>query len=238
MLKVERLGVAKSKKQLLNDIHIEIPTGRCTLLLGKSGSGKTTLLRCLSQLEKDYSGEIFSNSERLETFPRARRAQTVGFLPQAFILFPHMNVLANCAHPIQTLLKYSREKAEKKAMELLARLDMERFAKAMPHELSGGQQQRVAIARALGLDPVYLFLDEPTSALDPENTLLLLNILQMILKENKGIVISTQDMNFGAKSLDRAFFLENGSIVESFDKQIAPLEKESKIHRFLFESPS
>lgn len=233
MLKVNCLSLSKSNKEILKEISIEIPPGRTTLLLGKSGSGKTTLLRCLCQLETKYTGNILYQSGPIENLSRKSRAQLFGFLPQSFVLFPHMTVLSNCAQPMQKLFNTTWKEAEEKALQLLAKLDMESFAKSFPHELSGGQQQRVAIARALGLDPQFLFLDEPTSALDPENTILLIQIMQMLIKENKGIVVSSQDMGFASKALDRAFFLEQGTIVESFDAKNSHLESGSYIHRFL-----
>src|SRR5579872_5266790 len=137
MLKVKNLSVVKRKGFLLKDISLSAPGARITVLLGKSGSGKTTLLRCIAQLEKEYSGEISNGG------------QNIGFVPQNYALFPHLNALDNCAQPrsLKVGKRWAREEAEK----MLGAFGMDGFAKSYPHELSGGQQQRVALARSLML---------------------------------------------------------------------------------------
>lgn len=239
MLKLEKVSLTKKRKseskQILKDISLDIPKERITLLLGKSGSGKTTILRCIAQLEHQYDGHISYKNELLKRFSPKRRAQTLGFLSQSFSLFPHMNVLKNCAHPMNVLLGLDIKKARSKVFEILSLLDMEKYAFATPQELSGGQQQRVAIARALGLNPSYLLLDEPTSALDPENTLLLIKIIKQLKVQKRGIIISSQDMAFASKIIDRVFFLEHGKICEIHDvREAVPDVTEGKIHNFLY----
>lgn len=202
MLKVKNLSVVKRKK-ILNDITLSAPPGRVTLLLGKSGSGKTTLLRCMAQLEKNYSGEIHYGG------------QSIGFVPQNYALFPHMNVLDNCAQPLS--LTVGKQLAKEAAVKMLGTFELEDYSTAYPHELSGGQQQRVAIARSLMLGPSMILLDEPTSSLDPKNTDLLIGVIHRLKSEGKGLIISSQDMGFAAKIIDRAYFLENGLIEEAYD---------------------
>ncbi len=235
MLKLNKVSVSKGSKNVLHELSLDIPLGRITLFLGKSGSGKTTLLRSIAQLEKNYSGMISYHNKPLPLFSKRSRAQVLSFLPQSFSLFPHMNVLYNCAHPMRNLFNYTAKVSEEKAYELLALLDMERLATSFPHQLSGGQQQRAAIARAIGLNPAFILLDEPTSALDPENTSLFISLLQRLIRENKGVIISSQDMSFAEKVMDLVFFLEGGQLQEVYDSQSdQKLSPQGKIHRFLY----
>jgi polar amino acid transport system ATP-binding protein len=224
MLKIKNLSLGS----ILRDISLEIPEKRITLLLGKSGSGKTTLLRCIAHLEKNYSGEILYQGQHLSRMSSQERCRILGFVPQSFALFPHMTILDNCAQSLR-LQGESKESAYAKALKTLDSLDMAAFADRKPHELSGGQQQRAAIVRALVLDPAFLLFDEPTSALDPENTELFIEILREF---KKGILIASQDMAFAAKILDRAFFMENGTLIEQYD-QSEPLSLESRLGKFL-----
>ncbi|MGE5196049.1 MAG: ATP-binding cassette domain-containing protein [Anaerolineae bacterium] len=221
MLNVKKLSLIKTRNNkkdlILNDISFEIPKARITLLLGKSGSGKTSLLRCLAQVEKEYEGEISFGEKTLAQMTPKKRCQIIGFVPQSFALFPHMNVLENCACPLALLSQTNWQSVYKLVEKTLLSLDMGKFIDARPHELSGGQQQRVAIARALVLNPSFLLYDEPTSALDPENTELFIEILHQLRKEGKGLIISSQDMAFAAKILDRAFFLQQGTLIEEID---------------------
>lgn len=217
MLKINQLSLTKSRGKILQDISFEIPLQRISLLLGKSGSGKTSLLRCIAQLEKGYQGDIIYLDQSLKDLSPQERCRVMGFVPQSYALFPHMTVLENCTQPLK-LLGEPKETALQKAQQILESLDIGLLANRRPHELSGGQQQRVAIARALVLSPSFLLLDEPTSALDPENTDRLIRILEQLQIEGKGIIIATHDQAFAEKILDRAIFLEQGSLLERYDK--------------------
>lgn len=231
MLEVKDLSLLK-KKSILKGISLKIPHGQITVLLGKSGSGKTSLLRCIAQLEKTDAGEISYEAKILHSLAPKMRSQIVGFVPQSFTLFPHMNVLQNCARPLLDLFSQKKKEAYAAVREMLASLDMESYLLAEPHQLSGGQQQRVALARALLLNPRFLLLDEPTSALDPENTAQLIQILLELRQKGKGIIISSQDMAFAKQVFDRAFFLENGELVETIEKGTLP--SEGRLKKYLF----
>lgn len=224
MLKIKNLSLLKNRP-ILNDITFEAPLGQITLLLGKSGSGKTSLLRCIAHLETAYEGTITFQDEPLKS-----RSRIIGYVSQSYSLFPHLSVFSNCAQPLQLLTRQPLSSLRPQIEAILQSLDMLAYINSRPHQLSGGQQQRIAIARALLLQPSYLLLDEPSSALDPANTELLIQILQSC---GKGVIISTQDMTFASKLLNRAFFLENGSLVETYDKAIDS-KLPHKLAQFLF----
>lgn len=171
----------------------------------------------MAGLEKTAHDKILYFGRPLASLPPKERARTAGFVHQAAALFPHMTVLENCARPMQVLLSMTRAGAETAALRLLQSLGMEPFASSYPFELSGGQQQRAAAARALLLDPKYLLLDEPSSALDPENGMLLAKLLWNQRNSGKGIIVSSQDMAFAKQVYDRAVFLEDGQVVETWD---------------------
>lgn len=225
VLIVKRLSLSKVKKnfwkkkstRILSEISCTIPSERVTLFLGKSGAGKSSLLRCIAQLETDYSGDILFADKSIEKMRADERAKKIGFISQAYSLFPHLSALENCLQPIQVVNK--QKKCLEKAIKLLFSLGIDgALINSLPQELSGGQKQRVAIARAMMLDPDFLLLDEPTSALDPENCASLVELLKNLQKQGKGMAISTQDMLFATAMLDRAYFMEEGKIVEGFDK--------------------
>src|SRR5690606_19009094 len=90
----------------------------------------------------------------------------MGMVFQQFNLFPHKRVIDNITMAPIRVRKWSKEKAEQKALKLLGKVGLQDKAQAWPEQLSGGQQQRVAIARALAMDPKVMLFDEPTSALD------------------------------------------------------------------------
>ena len=223
MLSIKNVSLQKNRDKkniaILKEISLEIPTKRISLFLGKSGSGKTSLLRSIAQIEKQYTGKILYNETDLSELAAKELCQIIGFVSQSFALFPHMNVLENCLHPLAKRSSKQGKILYEEVERTLASLGMEDYLLSRPHELSGGQQQRIAIARALLLEPSFLLFDEPTSALDPENTRFFVSIIQRLAKEGKGIVISTQDMAFAEIVLDNVFFLEEGAAIESYDKQ-------------------
>ena len=130
-------------------------------------------------------------------------------------------------------MKIEESESERRALETLSALCMEKFINSMPSQLSGGQQQRVAIARALVLRPQILLLDEPTSALDPESK----KDLELLLLElnAKGITIalSSHDMPFIRKVMDYIYFMEQGELIEEWDQKVEALESKHKIKHFL-----
>ncbi|MDP1608883.1 MAG: ATP-binding cassette domain-containing protein [Chlamydiales bacterium] len=234
MLTIKNLSCTKNDQEILKNLCLNIPKNRASLLLGKSGSGKTTLLRCIAQLEMNYLGEISYQGASLNKLSSKERCQIIGFISQSFSLFPHMNVLDNCAKSLRVLLGISKKDAYAKVKEVLGLLDIEKLALSMPSQLSGGQQQRVAIARALVLNPCFLLFDEPTSALDPENTELFIQVIRNLLQAGTGVIVASHDMKLASKLLDVAYFLEGGLFVESYDERRGePLLKEGKISQFL-----
>ena len=107
-----------------------------------------------------------------------------------------------------------KEKAKKRAIELLERVGLGDRATHYPGELSGGQQQRVAIARALAMDPEIMLFDEPTSALDPELVSEVLTVLQELAESGMTMIVVTHEMGFAREMADNVVFMDEGQIVE------------------------
>ncbi len=133
---------------------------------------------------------------------------------QHFELFPHLTVSDNLTLAQMKVLKRSRAEAEKRGLELLARVGLEKQASKFPAQLSGGQQQRVAIARSLAMDPVCMLFDEPTSALDPEMINEVLDVMIGLAKEGMTMMVVTHEMGFARKVANRVLFMDAGEIVE------------------------
>ncbi len=157
-----------------------------------------------------------------------------GMVFQQFNLFPHLNVLQNITlAPIQ-VRKWSKEKAEEKAKELLERVGIPEQIEKYPGQLSGGQQQRVAIARALSMEPKIMLFDEPTSALDPEMIKEVLDVMVALAKDGMTMLVVTHEMGFAKAVADRMYFFDNGLIVETgTPKDIFTDPKEDRTKLFL-----
>jgi len=134
---------------------------------------------------------------------------------QQFNLFPHLTVMQNITlAPIQ-VRKWTKEKAEEVASQLLARVGIPEQANKFPGQLSGGQQQRVAIARALAMQPKIMLFDEPTSALDPEMIKEVLDVMVGLAQSGMTMLVVTHEMGFAKAVADRMYFFDQGAIVES-----------------------
>jgi molybdate transport system ATP-binding protein len=142
-------------------------TAPMSALVGPSGSGKTLTLRAVAGVFTPDAGRIvlddeplFDSERGIDLPPQARR---VGYVPQQYALFPHLNVAENVGFGLQ---RVSAEVRRRRVGDLLELVGLAGLEKRRPTQLSGGQQQRVALARALIVQPRILLLDEPFSALD------------------------------------------------------------------------
>jgi polar amino acid transport system ATP-binding protein len=201
---------------VLDGIDLTVDTGEVLVIIGPSGSGKSTLLRCVNLLEPIQAGRIFLEGEEISRKGADVSAvrQRIGIVFQQFNLFPHLKVLDNLTLAARRIRKQPRAQAEKRGLELLARVGLEDKARQYPHQLSGGQQQRVAIARALMMDPHVMLFDEVTSALDPELVGEVLIVMRDLARSGMTMLVVTHEMQFARDVGDRLIFMDAGKIVE------------------------
>ena len=200
---------------VLNDITLDVADGEVVVLIGASGSGKSTLLRIMSGLETATSGEVVVGGVPMHEPRRAPEIRGhVGMVFQQFNLFPHLDALGNVTLALRKVYKMSKDDADKKGLEVLARVGMDDRAHHYPSQLSGGQQQRVAIARALAVDPRIIFFDEATSALDPELVGEVTTVMRSLAQDGMTMVVVTHEMGFARRTADRVVFMADGVIAE------------------------
>jgi general L-amino acid transport system ATP-binding protein len=203
--------------QALKGIDMEVHKGEVIVVFGPSGSGKSTFIRCINRLEDHQKGQIIVDGTELTNDMRniEKVRMETGMVFQSFNLFPHLTVTQNITlAPIQ-VRKWSKEKADAKAKELLIRVGIPEQADKFPGQLSGGQQQRVAIARALAMEPKIMLFDEPTSALDPEMIKEVLDVMTALARSGMTMLVVTHEMGFAKAVADRMYFFDQGQIVET-----------------------
>ena len=216
MIDVKNLHKAYGDHEVLKGVNEHIEKGEKVVVIGPSGSCKSTFLRCLNLLEEPTSGEIIFEGQNITSkqtdINLVRRR--MGMVFQQFNLFPHLTVKENIKLAPVKLKIMSDEEADKRALELLARVGLPDKADSYPAQLSGGQQQRIAIARALAMNPDVMLFDEPTSALDPEMVGEVLEIMKELADDGMTMVVVTHEMGFAREVATRVLFMDGGNIVE------------------------
>lgn len=216
MIRVNNLHKSFGKNNVLKGIDEHIEKGEVVVVIGPSGSGKSTFLRCLNLLEEPTSGKVVFEGNDItdKNVDINKIREKMGMVFQQFNLFPHMTVLQNLTIAPIKVKGFSKQEAEKKAIELLERVGLSNKAKTYTSSLSGGQKQRIAIARALAMEPDVMLFDEPTSALDPEMVGEVLSVMNDLANEGMTMVVVTHEMGFAREVGDRILFMDNGSILE------------------------
>ncbi len=211
-------GLKKSFHDLdvLDGIDIDIKRGEVIAIIGPSGCGKSTFLRCINHLEEPTGGEIFIDGINIndKKVDINKQRQKMMMVFQNFNLFPHMTILKNLTIGPMELKKMSKEDAETKAKELLARVGLSDKINAYPSQLSGGQKQRVAICRALAMEPEAILFDEPTSALDPEMVGEVLDVMKGLAGSGITMICVTHEMGFAREVASKVVFFDQGKIAE------------------------
>ena len=236
VIDIQHLNKSFGSHEVLKDINFSVSKGEVVCIIGSSGSGKSTLLRCVNLLEKPSGGKIMYNGvDLLSNRHNISAYRTkLGMVFQQFNLFNNHNVLSNCMVGQMTVLKRSKEEAEKVAMKYLQLVDMDQYVNAKPKQLSGGQKQRVAIARALSMEPDVMLFDEPTSALDPEMVGEVLKVMKELAESGLTMLVVTHEMEFAKEVSDRVVFMDKGVIAEEgTPDQIFDNPKEERTRAFL-----
>jgi len=220
---VKSYAQAGAAMRALDDVSLDVNPGELMLLVGPSGSGKTTLLSIVGCILRPTSGSLRVLGDevtrlRERDLPAIRR-ERIGFVFQAFNLFPTLTALQNVALALD-LKGISGSAARDRAALLLDQVGLGAKRESYPADLSGGQKQRVAIARALAGDPPVILADEPTAALDSQSGRAVMNLLQQLAHErNRAIAIVTHD-NRMLGYADRTVHMEDGRIISDERRQL------------------
>jgi putative ABC transport system ATP-binding protein len=182
--------------EVLKGINLNIERGEFISIMGTSGSGKTTLMNIIGCLDVPTSGRYVLADREISRLTDDElsviRNEHVGFIFQNFYLLPYATVIENVLLPT-LYIEHHKDGAEKRAMDLLHLVGLEKRAKFKPNQLSGGEQQRVAIARALINEPDLVLADEPTGQLDSTTTTEIMNLLTRMNEQGKTVVLITHD---------------------------------------------
>jgi phospholipid/cholesterol/gamma-HCH transport system ATP-binding protein len=197
-ISVRDLSKSFGSNHVLEDIDIDFPKGKITVVLGPSGTGKSVFLRHVIGLLKPDKGEVWvgdKNIPELSIRDLYEVRKRMGVLFQDGALFGSMSLFDNTAFPLREHTSMSEKEIREVVEEKLEMVGLEGATDRLPGEVSGGMKKRAGLARALVLDPEIILFDEPDSGLDPVRTVIL-NDLILELNEELGstMIIVTHDI--------------------------------------------
>ena len=199
----------------LRSLSFVVYTNEYVGVIGKSGAGKTTLINMLSGVDQITSGEVHVNGTAVHALKEDElalwRGLNLGVIYQSFNLLPMLSLRDNITLAMDFCGTYQHGKSEKRAIELLASVELEKHAHKLPAHISGGEKQRVAIARALVNDPAVILADEPTGRLDSATSETIFQIFDDLIARGKTIVMVSHDRTL-AERVDRVINIEDGRI--------------------------
>lgn len=220
MIEVKNIHKYYENLHVLKGVDLKIDKSEIISIVGASGTGKTTLLQILGTLDdfskKDHESSFIINGNDIASLNRNQlakfRNENLGFIFQFHQLLPEFTALENVCIPA-FIKKTPSDKAEKRAKELLAFLNLSHRENHKPNELSGGEQQRVAVARALINNPAIILADEPSGNLDTESAESLHNLFFKLRDEfGQTFIIVTHNDQLAAMA-DRKLVMKDGKIV-------------------------
>ncbi|MCO6330612.1 betaine/proline/choline family ABC transporter ATP-binding protein [Staphylococcus epidermidis] len=216
MLSIKNLSkVYAGGKKAVDNMTIDIESGDFIAFIGTSGSGKTTALRMINRMIESTEGEITIDDKNIKELNPVELRRSIGYVIQQIGLMPHMTVKENIVL-VPKLLKWSQEKKDEKAKELIRLVDLpEEYLDRYPSELSGGQQQRIGVVRALAAEQDIILMDEPFGALDPITRDTLQDLVKKLQQQlGKTFIFVTHDMDEAIKLADKICIMTNGQVVQ------------------------
>lgn len=217
MIQVKEITKFFGKKPVVQDVSVDIVSGKITSFIGPNGAGKSTLLSMVSRLLNADTGEVLLDKADVRRWKSDDFAKRVSILKQSNF----MNVRLS----IRELVSFGRfpyskgnlkPEDEEKVDEAIQYMNLEDIQHNYLDELSGGQRQRAFIAMVIAQDTEYILLDEPLNNLDMKHSVQIMKILRKLVDElGKTVVIVLHDINFASVYSDNIVALKEGRVVKN-----------------------
>ncbi|MFP4497175.1 MAG: ATP-binding cassette domain-containing protein [Vulcanimicrobiota bacterium] len=211
MIDIQNL-FAQAGEFRLKEINLSLEESEYFVILGPTGGGKTVLAECIMGLQKISQGKVYMENKDITNILPEERG--IGYLPQEYCLFPHLNVTENIEFGMR-IHKVSIDAIKKRVEELSKLLKIESIMKRTILHLSGGEKQRVSLARALAMKPKAIVLDEPLSALDESlRSFLAAELKKIQRKTGATFVHICHNFDEAMDVADRVAIMDGGQIIQ------------------------
>jgi phospholipid/cholesterol/gamma-HCH transport system ATP-binding protein len=218
MIRFDHVSKTLGSRVVLDGVSFEIARGEAFVIVGPSGVGKSVTLKHMVRLLTPDRGRIFVGDSCVSSAEGAELEairDRFGYLFQDGALLEWMNLIENVSLPLREKTSMTETAIHARAMEVLAKVGLERDAMKFPSEISGGMRKRAGLARAIVRNPEIVLYDEPTSGLDPV-TARTIDSLIAELRRDMGVtsVIVTHDLHSALSIGSRIAMLSGGRVVE------------------------
>ena len=214
MLTCSNLTKEYTGKKVVDNVSVNVGTGKIVGLLGPNGAGKTTTFYMLVGLIKSDSGEIKIDDQIVTSLPMHTRSNLgISYLPQEASIFKNLTVEENILAILQVKKNLSKKDQITKLNNLIETLQISKITKNNGASLSGGERRRVEIARALAIEPKFLLLDEPFAGIDPLSVIEIQKIIKSLAKSKIGILITDHNVRETLKVCDESYILSDGKVI-------------------------
>lgn len=215
-IRLEHVTKAFNERKVLDDVTLDVETGRAFCLLGRSGTGKSVTLKHIIGLMRPDAGRVFVHGRDVAALTGRELSEvrrSMGFLFQNAALFDSISVGENVAFPLRRHTDWPDAKIRQVAKTKLAEVGLENEYDKMPADLSGGMRKRAGLARAMALDPDILLVDEPSAGLDPITANEIDDLLVDLKKKGTTLVVVTHDIPSARHVGDELGMLHEGKII-------------------------
>jgi putative ABC transport system ATP-binding protein len=210
-------GKGELRKPVLDDVNLDIYAGEIIIMRGPSGSGKTTLLTLIGGLRAIQEGSVRVFGRELYGASKSQLVEIrkqIGFIFQTHNLLESLTAQQNVGMSLRLHEDLSMYERTTRSQAILTAVGLANRMDYYPDKLSGGQKQRIAIARALVGEPLLVLADEPTAALDSKSGRDVVNIMQMLAKQQGStILLVTHDSRI-LDVADRILRMEDGRVTK------------------------
>ena len=204
MIKTNNLCKGYSKEYILNNISLELESGKIYGLAGSNGSGKTTLIKCLSGIYKPDCGEVLLDGKNIYNNNDSKNKIGLIFDNHNFLTFSTIKSYS------KYYAKYYDDFSFEKFDEMCKKFELP--DKSQIDQLSFGQKKKLQIALVLSRDTDYLLMDEPENGLDNENREFLRELIRDLSDNGMCVVISTHDLVNIENMCDELILIDEGSL--------------------------
>ena len=207
-------GLVKTykKRNVVNNVALDLRQGEIVGLLGPNGAGKTTTFYMIAGLIPPDAGKIMldgADITRMPMYQRARRG--IGYLSQEPSIFRKLSVEENILAILETL-PISKQEREARLEKLLDELSIKHLRSSKAYALSGGERRRLEITRALVTQPKFIMLDEPFAGVDPIAVADIQGIVASLKDRGIGVLISDHNVEQTLDIVDRAYIMFEGAV--------------------------